>query len=83
MTSMRRSSFAFFLDQLEDILDRLAEIPGNANHGLGAGPNVATLQARHVPTGLANVVRLLRFFNPFGGTAFGQSICEQTTHLSL
>jgi hypothetical protein len=68
---MQTSSFAILLDQLKNLFNRFAEIPGNAKHGLGAGPNVATLQARHVAPAFANVVRQLRFFNPFGGTAFG------------
>jgi len=73
--------FAALLDELEDLANRFFEIACNTESRFNAGPDVPMLQARHIGATHFEPKRQLGFFNPFGGEALGQLICQLAVHI--
>ena len=69
------------LDELENLLDRLAENACNANCSLKARSNVPALQARHIGARHLEPKRQLGLFNPLDGPALSQLVCQLATHV--
>ena len=71
------------LFELENFLDGLAEISGDADRHCQTGMDFALDQPRDIGTTPAQTMRQFRLFDTSLIKAFGQLICQLATHLSL